>query len=375
MHNDCRGLYGHAGRFPSVALLISILCFAGSVSAQDDKVAVAIAGNSASIGSISTLYTKVSFKIFPAGDTDPNFICTAEYWREPGLIRCTEQGIKGTDTQIEYLVEKGEQRVLYKRPGPQPGSYALNGVVASEWRPSIRTDAWRLGLCGLPTFDSDAKPLLTVAQALQKFKFKGATSERLQKRPVVHLTFIEPVAETTTDGIIYDLWLDPSVNWMICKALVCFDVPDKKFRTKNEYLIDSFTEVIPGQFFPSKMTMRCEVNGNHFVTQVAEFTDTKLNTIKRCPFSVALNAPAATPFQDEIRGTVYVLGKDGKPGGKPMPLQAAAPATTVGTTPLPTTSPPTPTSRIAIVLMGSAVLLTLAAAVVAYRRRRKNSGD
>lgn len=323
----------------------------------------AVVGNASTVSVIQTLYAKVNFKVIPAGHQEPSLAYSAQYWREPGLVRVRDRCLQGRAGQlIEFLRTEGQQRAVTRLPRQQPNTFTIGLRIAKEWRPTILTDVWKLALMGIPPMDTEEKPPLPISEALRQMKLKRVTAESGPNGRLTRLTLAD-------DDDTYDVWLDPAVNWLVRKVVRQRDKSPREPGSRSEYTIADFREVQPGIFFPTKMTLQYEVNGKHSVTHEAEFSDVKINQLHQPPFPLKLPLYGGMPATDEIAGTTYMVDADGKPTGKVKALRyAPAP---VAAMPDPNTQPgPSWLRHSSTWLIGLSLSCAAAAAFLAYRRRR-----
>ncbi|HEX4610590.1 MAG TPA: hypothetical protein VH092_20540, partial [Urbifossiella sp.] len=174
---------------------------------------------------------------------------------------------------------------------------------------------------------------------------------------------------------VYSIWLDPEVNWLVRKFVR--EVPGFKtaggqeyISSRDEYEIEDFVEVRPAIYFPTKMTCKGYLKGEHSVTQEAEFTSVRVNDLKVPPFPMRLPTATGMVVADELTGTTYTSDADGNPAGKQSVLRHA-PAVDGPVRPDPTAAPESSIwYQSSTWFIALAMCFALGAAALVYRRRR-----
>lgn len=351
--------------------LLCCVCFAPLRGlAGDPLIETAAAGNASTVGGIQTCYAKVAFRVIPAGAKEPTLEYAGEYWREPTLCRVRQRCSRGFSGQtIDALIAHGQQRVVTEQPGPTPNTFAAGVQIADQWKQLIRVDVWQLGLLVLPRLDSEAKPRLSVSEAVARMAVKKVTAEKGKTGKLTRLTLEENPGDTFT------VWLDPSVNWLVRKVERNTDTQVElggkmvRFRRRDECEANGFSEVAAGTFFPTGVRIRSFVNDKLSVVHEAEFSEVSVNRLKTSPLPTRLPIRAGMMVTDEIKGLRYTADAAGNPSGKAMVFRHA-PDSLLPAAPNPNEQPPpgplTHTSTWLLVLAG---LLATATAVLIYRRR------
>jgi hypothetical protein len=263
----------------------------------------------------------------------------------------------------------GQQRVVTEQPGPTPDTFAAGVQIADDTKRLIWTDVWRLGLLVLPRLDSEAGLQLSVSESVARMTVKEVATEKGRAGKLTRLTLEDRPEDTFT------AWLDPSVNWLVRKVerrtATTIELNGKKvtYRMRNEYEANGFSEVAPGNFFPTGVRMRSFVNDKLSVVHEAEFSEVSVNRLKTSPIPLHLPIRAGMTVTDEVKGLRYTADASGNPAGKSMVLREA-PAPLLPVSPNPNEQPPpgalTHTSTWFLILAG---LLATATAFLIYRRR------
>ncbi|MBX9582038.1 MAG: hypothetical protein K2X87_17170 [Gemmataceae bacterium] len=340
----------------------------------DPDLDAAVARNTAAVGAIHTLYTKIAFRITTPEGPTPTSESESEYWRDGKVVRIRERDIRGFGGRTrEILITGDRQKVVigHSKTGDDRPFTGL--MITRPHEPFGMADVWRLALCGLPPEDAEAKPVLPLADAVRRLRVTRVRTESGPQGPLTRISLTEP-------DRTYDVWVDPAVNGMIrrfdrsSKFFVVTD-GEKTFKTETcRYEVESFREVAPAIFFPAKVVATCDHDGTPIVRQEAEFTDTRVNQ-KAPPIPLRLPIKAGMPVQDRIQGLAYeAADADGNPAGTPK-VMLEGPSRSVEESDPVATDPHEATRESALSRPGTwflllAAVFVAAAGVVMYRRRR-----
>lgn len=346
--------------------LVSLICFEpdGVLALSPDLIELKNL-HQASVGSINTLQLKLRVRYDPPLPEGAEII---HYWLNADEYRLKVFSKSGS--QSEYHAKDGVIKALNYLPSIKGSVPTHSGRIIPEGGP-IYGDP--MGLC-LLTVPGATKFYVSLETLLSEpHRFNGI-------KQVSELGRDYSVLEIKHDRAKLEIWLSEKHNFLVGK-LVIWDLAGSKDPI-GITVVDQFTEVCPGIYFPAKATnVRYDVkNGKIINTRTVVVEETKINHPLEMK-DMAFNFPANLMVMDMVQGKIWTTDSQGKlgseakgPDGKPLTLAKGAnpPALPPGAIPNPPPigaiktatqeEPPSPTRWIlpismALILCGFSLLL------------------
>jgi hypothetical protein len=296
--------------------LVNLFCFiltawTAAVSLGSDS-AVAVSANKAAIEQIRDFYAEVEqTQTIQKNDTKR----TAQYWRTPNSVRVVEQTGQGTTTDIKIL--SNSQYVATLRNGVLPGKNEKQFGVAiiSANRRAIETDPYELGLFVLPLGLSTkpSKPIFTLNEAYRSGTVQASGWTEIDNRKLYRICIDCELGQRS-----YEVWIDPSVNWLIRKCSQTMR-ENGKITWNIEYAIEEFAELKPSVFVPVRSKSVHIFRGERVAETSNQFRNVRVN--QSLPDQPASPIPAdGTKAFDEPANSMYVLSRNYTRIGQSVPL-------------------------------------------------------
>ncbi|QVL31282.1 hypothetical protein KIH39_20905 [Telmatocola sphagniphila] len=294
--------------------LASCLLLCSNTHAQDKKedlVQLACAGNQSALAAIETYYSKCNLTCeSPAGIGKKN----TEYWRNSALIRIREPH---AITTLDVKIEKGKLYSVQIAPNQKADR---NMAYTHIYDPNFRildANPWDYSLFVLPfgLMSDEAPPVFTLTEAVSRSTVRKA--EWVGKHPArqIHL-----ILDINGEPRSYEVWVDPSRNWLINRCVMTYRSknkrkPDaKEVEWKFDWKVTDWTEIKPTLFVPTRSTSVSDTGDDFIITKTAEITNIRINEPISPP--AMPHAPAGTLLFDKIENRIYPLGPNGVPQGR-----------------------------------------------------------
>ena len=238
----------------------------------------------------------------------------ASYYRSQ---EATRVNLKLGTMNCDALVKDG-RTLRYSADARIPGDGGRIGVVTADTN-TLLVDVWNYSLA----IHSDGVSFQsrTLGSLVTKSSKLKATPEVVSGRGLVRLD----LATDTTDFVF---WLDPAFNYLVSRS---------RGTTKDgktfESVVEGFSEVAPGVYFPTSCRRTIVKSGAAPTGWVAKFT--KVTATKPLPADAfAFRFPPGLLVQDEIANTLKLTDSAGQPNlapknarGEPMYTAGGLPPT------------------------------------------------
>lgn len=334
-------------------VLVGLLAIAdGSSSLQE-----ACAAHRASVSMIETAHVRVRLTLHDRPQSTPFALpepCSGgEYWRKGDLVRVRESY---GPSRNDWLLDGSYAALVTTTRDPQ-GRIQHGASRRRREKGTANLDVWERALLSfnrqpLDSYLAEYKTAINISR--EEFDGIGC----------VVITVADRKRKTK-----HSIWLDPSVN-----CLARLSRTEFADGTILESLVKNFREHAPGVYFPSVIEKRYEpaaVRGERRWRETAEILDVRINQpLPDAAFR--LDYADGTVFVDEVNGTYFHVGRDGRPSepAKPLGRDIIDSPDAQGRTQTPADYEDRPISAI---LIGSiAITFSLALGIIAYRHRRRN---
>lgn len=279
-------------------------------------------------------------------------------------VKILERSLPNGNEDVDCLWLDGLRKCKTRQVHPTHThvSYGIDALADRYWNFS---DPFHCGLL-----------VLTVPGAIDEYPVEqwtklaakiGKPADIVEGGTLHQVQFAFAKGDKRADPWTVDVFFDPSVNYLIRKAIFLARLPDDTIR--RERAVVEFKECQPGVFFPAHITDKMERRGQHY-SRTVHISEIQVNqALPRDIF--VFRFPHGVEIANSIRGTSYRSDADGKPIGKETPLARVAPpgAAITETEQEPRSSFWRWVLWIALVLLGGAIALWL------YRRSRRRSDD
>lgn len=216
-------------------------------------------------------------------------------------IRYTEEALYGEHpVEQEASFQDGEWTILTTEPE------IISGRIVPERVNFLPTgNPWLYSLFALPSerWDAWTDEAITNASMVKDIRSQRANGRMYQ---VIEMT--------TDDGGAWELWLDPSQNYVVKKTIRYPDAKSDLMRI--ERTVTSYREFAGGIYFPTGLVQQTIIGGRvHSVIRVS-FSEVNINRTIQDDSLQEVKLPQGTLVLDESRGTRYLAGPGGTPAGE-----------------------------------------------------------
>jgi hypothetical protein len=314
----------------AVALAAGVFVFtiSGQANAADhDLLTATIQANRASVESLRTLYVEVKRSTQIEGKA-PHLHQTAQYWREPNLVRIIENSSTGEIT--DYRQAEGKIWSRVDQPTADKSSRMTGLLIDEANNYHIQCDAWKEAMFLLPRLQwSSGSPTknpmkpYSVADALEKLDIRGCSWVNRKGRKLVEVQVREFIPENDTKWD-YTIWFDPQVNWLVAEVALLIKGPN--YTWDCVFAADGFSELAPSMFFPTSVRSQYKFGEGRATVYVTEFQNAAANRLKAPPFSKEIKIPShGLRVTDRIDGTTYHVDSAGRKSSRPDAIREIPP--------------------------------------------------
>jgi hypothetical protein len=239
---------------------------------------------------------------------------------------------------------------------PKRDRKSVDSLVVSGYMNAFALQIWQWTLFELPE----------CKQTLSQLLAEGEVKSQRRIADVGHALIFLSIRDSK--GRRYEIWVDPSANYLIRKLICHTSKPKAEIRIEGEVV--SFQEVKPGVFFPARLVHSIISNGTWLEKAEATLTEIRINeSMPEGQFQHTL--PVGTWVTDNERGTWHTIGPDGQPT-KSVPIAPSSPPIPLGTgSPLTAEDHGWPWHR--FVLICSVIIFSVALGAIIWKRRKSST--
>jgi hypothetical protein len=234
----------------------------------------------------------------------PDSRSPGQYWRSGSVFRYKwGQGKQSGDV----VVKDGREEGIFLLPDRKGVLRGEGSISVGDGMAGPRADPW---LQSLFTFLGDTKKpgRYTFDEMLSLPSGVRAVSCERRLEGGRELVLVKTRWEKSTT----EFWFDPSVNYLIRKLSTT--IPGKRTDVYTTEVI-RFREPASGIYFPEQVKVVSSSDNRHVATETFTFTDIEINR-PLPPTFFEMRFPPGTPIRDQLKGTTYVAGEDGRPVGE-----------------------------------------------------------
>lgn len=223
-----------------------------------------------------------------------------EYWwtHNASRARCL-----AAESTSDWLRKANLLRSCVRRTDSQGRVKTVCQIRDAEERPLGDCDPWLYGMFKFGT--GEGSGIQTVDDLLDRgAEVRNAARDKQGGIDLVRVTLANAKLQL-------DLWFDPAANYLIRKA--DYAKAGSSFRSISEVV--QFREVVPGIFFPERVSARFTAPGPEKAGYDVVFHAVKINrAIATSVFE--LDFPAGAVVADGTKGVFYTADASGRPVGK-----------------------------------------------------------